>query len=425
MKLQENYLSFFCHTPNCFSICPEKTYSSLIINRTQQVAIDNEIKNIVNGLFSVCESTNLYPVIRFKKGDISETIAYELNALFQDKAKREEQENGFRRQSRKKTRCLLLLFDRSMDKSIMLKHSWTYLPLIHDLIGVSSNQIKIKEEGKEKLYDLDFLQDPILQEYAVKEILELGENIDKKLQEWKLKYDEMNSKAQSQEVTQLFSNLNSVLDSLPQIKQEREKIEAHSSICTNLFDLVKQRDIDTFDGLETEIIKKKHLSSKTQKEMEDLLLNLNTSPKAGLDRLRLLCIYIMNMNPKKSEVRAKIQKLKELFPDTNFDVAYKIWLKANPSEESKATEDAQDDDDSNQSLFFGIASSVKNRGKSLWGDVKSFVGDQTSDSIIANVVNQFISSKGENVQFANDSYIDTPLNRELDSLEERNWNDLK
>lgn len=112
----------------------------------------------------------------------------------------------------------------------MLRHSWIYLPLIHDLIGVNSNQIKIKEEGKDKLYDLDFLQDPILQEYANKEIHELGENIDKKLQEWKLKYDEMNSKAQTQEVSQIFSNLSSVLDNLPKIKQEREKIEAHSSI---------------------------------------------------------------------------------------------------------------------------------------------------------------------------------------------------
>ena len=418
MKLQENYLSFFWHTPNWFTIWSEKTYSSLVINRMQQVAVDNEIKNIVNGLFSVCECTNLYPVIRFKKGDISETIAYELNALFQDKSKREEQTNGFRRQSKHRRRCLLLLFNRDLDVSIMLRHSWIYLPLIHDLIGINSNQIKIKEEGKDKLYDLDFLQDPILQEYSNREIHELGENIDKKLQEWKVKYDEMNSKAQTQEVSQIFSNLSSVLDNLPKIKQEREKIEAHSSIWTNLFDIVKQRDVDSFDGLENELITKGHASSKIQKEIDELLFNLNTSPKAGMDRLRLLWIYIMSINPKKSEIRAKIQKLKELFPETNFEIAFKIWLKLNPSEDTKEAENEVQEQEESQSLFRGIASSVKSRGKSLWGNVKSLVEDQSSDSVITNIVNLFFTSGGSNKEFDNDSYIDTLLNRELDSLEE-------
>ena len=182
---------------------------------------------------------------------------------------------------------MLLLFNRDIDLAVMLRHSWSYLPLIHDLIGIKSNQITIKEEGKDKQYDLDFLQDPILQEYALKEIPELGENIDKKLQEWKLKYDEMNSKSKSKEVSEIFSNLNSVLDSLPKMKQEREKIEAHSSICTNLFDIVKQRDIDTFDGIEEELITKSHISSKSKKEFEELMFNLTSSPKAGMDRLRL------------------------------------------------------------------------------------------------------------------------------------------
>lgn len=421
MKMQENYLSFYSHTPSCFTLYREKTYASLVISRSQQAALDNEIQNIVHGLFSIFEWTNFYPVIRFRKDDISETIAYELNSLFQEKAEREEQQFGYKRQPRQKKRCVLLIFNRDMDWSIMLRHSWSYLPLIHDLIGINSNQIKIKEEGKDKSYDLDFLQDPILEEYALKEIPELGENIDKKLQEWKLKYDEMNSKAQTQEVTQIFSNLNSVLDSLPKIKQEREKIEAHSSICTNLFDSVKQRDIDSFHELEEELITKAHLSSKTKKELEEILFNLNSSPKAGLDRLRLFCIYIMSSNPNKSEVRSKIQKLKELFPDTNFDLAFKIWKKLNPNEDvgNEETETAGFDDN-NKSIFRGIASSVKDRGKSLWGNVKSLVENQTSDSLIANLIHQYYDTRGEHKEFMNASYIDTLVNRELDSQRANN-----
>lgn len=259
-----------------------------MLNKGQENIIENEIKNIVSGLFSVFECTSYYPIIRFRKGDISETIAYELNALFQEKAERDEKQNGYKMPSKQRKRCLLMLFNRDIDWSIMLKHSWTYLPLIHDLVGIKTNKIIIKEEGKDKAYDLDFMNDPILAEYALKDIPELGENIDKKLQEWKMKYDEMNTKANTQEVTEVFSNLNSVLDSLPKIKQEREKIEAHSSICTQLFDIIKQRDIDTFDGIEDELITKKHLSSNTRKEMEELMLKLCTTTKSGMDRLRLL-----------------------------------------------------------------------------------------------------------------------------------------
>lgn len=72
--------------------------------------------------------------------------------------------------------------------------------------------------------------------------------------------------------------------------------------------MINQRDIHSFDGIENELIIKGHVSSKLQKEMDELLFNLNTSPKAGMDRLRLLCIYIMGINPKKSEVRNKIQR---------------------------------------------------------------------------------------------------------------------
>ena len=402
MKVYENYLSFFCHTPQLFTICSQPTYASLAVNRGVESVLDFEIKNIVNGLFSMFECTNYYPIIRFRKGDISETIAYELNSLFQEKSERDEKINGYRQQPRQRKRWMLLLFNRDIDWSIMLKHSWTYLPLIHDLIGIDTNQIKVKEEGKEKSYDLDFINDPILQEYAIKEIPELGENIDKKLQEWKLKYDQMNNRAQTQEVSEIFSNLNSVLDSLPKIKQEREKIEAHSNICTSIFDLVKQRDIDTFEGIEDELITKKHISGKTKKEMDELMYTLCNSKKAGLDRLRLLWIYILATNPKKSEVRDSIQKLSELFPETNYDLALKIWGKLNPSK------DGEDDQDENQSSFSRLWPSM------LKVNVNSLIGNQASDSVIAEIVQQFYDWQGDHKEFDSDSYIDTLTSRELE-----------
>jgi hypothetical protein len=246
------------------------------------------------------------------------------------------------------------------------------------------------------------MNDPILQEYATKEIPDIGSNIDKKLQEWKLKYDALNNKAQNQEVTEIFSNLNSVLDSLPKIKQEREKIEAHSNICSKIFDLVNQRDIYNFDSLEDELITKKHLSGKTRKEMEELLFKIDNSQKAGIDRLRLLCIYIMSTNPKKSEVRTFIQKLSELFPDTNYDLAHKIWQKLNP------TDTGEDEKEDDQSSFSNLWPSMLNI------NVKSLIGSQSSDSVIAEVIQQFYKNEGDHKEFVNDLYIDTLTSKELE-----------
>lgn len=285
------------------------------------------------------------------------------------------------------------------------------------MILLESVRIRFRSKRKESKnsFDLDFLHDPILKEYALKDIPELGENIDKKLQEWKVKYDEMNNKAQTKEVSEIFSNLNTVLDSLPKMKQEREKIEAHSSICTLLFDAVKLRDIDSFDALEDELITKSHISSKAKKEINEMLFNLNTSPKSGLDRLRLLWIYIISLNPNKGEILSKIQKLKELCPETNFDLALKLWKNQNPEQEigiDKIGE--QENEESSQSIFSGFGMSLKNKGKSLWGNVRNLVENQSSDSMIANLVSEYYGNKGEGKEFVNDVYIDTLMNRELE-----------
>ncbi|CAI2361686.1 unnamed protein product [Moneuplotes crassus] len=413
MKVQDNYLSFFCHTQNCFTIYPEKSQLQGILKSEEKAAIDLEVENIVHGIFGVFECTNLYPVIRFRKGDISETIAYELNALFQEKAEKDEPYE-FKRQPRQKKRCVLLIFNRDIDWAIMYRHSWSYLPLVHDIIGINSNQIQIQEEGTDKTFDLDFLNDPILKEYALKDIPELGENIDKKLQQWKVKYDEMNNKSKTKEVSEMFSNLNSVIDSLPKMKQEKNKIEAHSSICTILFDAVKQRDIDSYDALEDEMITKSHMSSKAKKELEEMLFNINTSIKSGLDRLRILCIYIITRNPEKSEVKTKIQKLRDLCPETNFDMALKIWKKQNPDQDIGLDDAEGKEIEEEQSIFSGFGLSLKDKGKRLLGNVRNLVENQNSDSMIANLIGQYYDDRGEGKAYEKDYYIDTLMNRELD-----------
>ena len=43
-------------------------------------------------------------------------------------------------------RPVLLLLDRNVDLGVMLHHPWTYQPLIHDLLGIHKNRVRVTME---------------------------------------------------------------------------------------------------------------------------------------------------------------------------------------------------------------------------------------------------------------------------------------
>ena len=89
----------------------------------------------------------------------------------------------------------------------MVHHSWTYLSLINDIFGIKNHQIEIKEKVKVKKYDINFTNDHVIEENGSKIIPEVGEILDKKLEHWTKKYEEMSKKTGSKEVRDMTTNL--------------------------------------------------------------------------------------------------------------------------------------------------------------------------------------------------------------------------
>lgn len=84
--------------------------------------------------------------------------------------------------------------------------------------------------------------DKILQENAFKGFHEAGENVDKALSSWKQEYELLNR--QQTNLKDLSSSLTSAMDSIPQMTEQKRKIDMHVSIATKILQEIKRREID-------------------------------------------------------------------------------------------------------------------------------------------------------------------------------------
>lgn len=101
----------------------------------------------MEGLFCVLATAGVVPIIRCPKGGAAEHVAQKLcerirthlahrNSLFS------EAPTGL---SASLTRPLLCLFDRNFELSVVLQHSWTYKPLVHDVLGMALNRVTVAD----------------------------------------------------------------------------------------------------------------------------------------------------------------------------------------------------------------------------------------------------------------------------------------
>uniref|UniRef100_A0A0R3QYU5 Sec1 family domain-containing protein 1 n=1 Tax=Brugia timori TaxID=42155 RepID=A0A0R3QYU5_9BILA len=135
------------------------------------------IDTIVDGLFSVCATLGVVPIIRCLKDNAAEQVAVRLDQKLRDNF-RDARNNLFVQDSVRAGRLIihrpvLIIADRGMDIATMLRHTWTYQALIHDLLvnreftwnhemsklclqDLDLNRVIIKDEsGRRKEYDMN------------------------------------------------------------------------------------------------------------------------------------------------------------------------------------------------------------------------------------------------------------------------------
>jgi hypothetical protein len=117
-----------------------QTYLFLAINNPaiEPEQMENLIEEIANGLFSVCVTLGVVPLIKAPKGNAAEQVAIKLDQKIRDNL-RDARNNLFVQENIRAGqwsvhRPVLVIADRGLDLTTMLHHTWTYQAMIHDVL---------------------------------------------------------------------------------------------------------------------------------------------------------------------------------------------------------------------------------------------------------------------------------------------------
>ena len=83
--------------------------------------------------------------------------------------------------------------------------------------------------------------------------------------------------------------LTSAIENLPAILERKRRVDAHTSVATNILDQIKLRGLDSLFRAEDKILH----GGKPERAVLDMLKDETIGDAEGLDKLRLLLVYLL------------------------------------------------------------------------------------------------------------------------------------
>ncbi len=139
-QVYDQYLDFICLEPNLFTLNQQLSYHGIHDPNASESAIANIVTRVSSGLFSVCATLASVPLIRYSRGGAAEMIARKLEQRLVNHLG--SRDNVF--VSGSSVRPILVLADRNIDLVSMLSHTWTYAPLVHDILDMKLNRVNVQ-----------------------------------------------------------------------------------------------------------------------------------------------------------------------------------------------------------------------------------------------------------------------------------------
>ncbi|KAJ1281773.1 hypothetical protein BS78_04G331300 [Paspalum vaginatum] len=315
-RLADQYLDFVSLEDNLFSLAQARSYVALNDPKAVDADIEALVDAIALGLFCVAATLGTVPVIRCARGGSAEMVAAALDARLRDHLLAKP--NLFTEASASVAsfhRPVLCLFDRNFDLSVGIQHDWSYRPLVHDVLSLKLNKLKIPADksGPTKTYDLDD-SDPFWVANSWSLFPKVAEEIEAQLARYKQDVDEVNQRTGGSkdgiefEGTDLVGNTKHLMDavnSLPELTERKKMIDKHTNIATVLLGHIKERSLDGYCDCESDMLVKGSVDRST-------LLGLLRGKGTKEDKLRLAVTYLLSFEtPPASELEQVEAALRE------------------------------------------------------------------------------------------------------------------
>ncbi|KAF8359760.1 sly-1 [Pristionchus pacificus] len=309
-KVVDQFLNFISLEDDLFVLRPFNANTNTpyhIINdpSTSAEEMTSLIDSIADGLFSVCATLGVVPIIRCPTGNAAEGISMRVEAKIRDNL-RDARNNLFvadsiRSGQLSSSRPLLLIADRSADLTTMLHHTWSYQALVHDVLELEQNRVRMNDgNGRMKEYDLSTGgRDELWSRHKGAAFPVVAEAIQLEVEEYKGKEEEIKrlkqnfgmgegtemDAAMGSFLTDATNKLGSTVTSLPMLLERKRLIDQHTTVATSLLEAIKERRLDLLFEIEQKMMQRGQL----EKPLVDEIASLTN----GDDVLRVAVIYLL------------------------------------------------------------------------------------------------------------------------------------
>ncbi|CAK5085306.1 unnamed protein product [Meloidogyne enterolobii] len=276
-KVTDQFLAFISLEDDLFMLSrysQTSPYSFFALNNpsASDESMNKIISSIANGLFSICITSGVVPIIKCPKNNAAERVAEKLDQKIRDNL-RDARNNLFTQENVRAShlnihRPVLVIADRSLDLSTMLHHTWTYQAMIADILDMDLNRIRMKDKNaRQKDYEFSN-EDKLFNSYKGSAFPLVAEAIQEDLEAYRKNEEEIRRLKDSMgiEGSTIIENesdflldsatnkLSSAVGSLPELLEKKRLIDLHTNVATALLDNIKSRKLDILYETEEKLL---------------------------------------------------------------------------------------------------------------------------------------------------------------------------
>jgi hypothetical protein len=303
-RVYDQHSQFTSLEQGLFTLGLPSTYLQLNDPGAQDSGIEAAVGSVVEGLFCALATLGVVPIIRCPPGGAAEHVAAKLDARLRDALR--DRVNVFSEGAAGSglaaslQRPLLCLFDRTFELSVALQHTWTYKPLVQDVLKMKLNHINImtsdniNQQPQNKSYEVDDA-DFFWHAHGREQFPKIAEQVEAELAKYKAAIEDLNRATganvdptadPAESMSAHTRGLMSAVSSLPELTEKKRVIDKHTNMATSMLKLIKERALDHFYSLEEELVSGKA-------DGDAVLELLRGHSGTGADKLRLALVWLL------------------------------------------------------------------------------------------------------------------------------------